>query len=79
MRCKIAVTLLLAAVYFAMNIESLSTGDEDLPSITHSGYLDVNKHDGSQIFYTYYEPQEPHSTAPILLWLQVYPGTLLLY
>ena len=44
----------------------------DLPNVTHSGYLDVNKDDGSQIFYSYYERQEHHNdaSAPVLLWLQ---------
>ena len=48
-----------------------SSDSKLLPNVTYSGYLDVNKHDGSRIFYSYYEAQEPHKHAPILLWLQV--------
>lgn len=44
----------------------------NLPDVTHTGYLNVNKDDGSRIFYSYYESQQTLtvSTAPILLWLQ---------
>ena len=44
-----------------------------LPDVTHSGYLVVNKDDGSRIFYSYYEAQaqQNEAGAPILLWLQV--------
>lgn len=44
----------------------------NLPYVTHTGYLNVNKDDGSRIFYSYYESQQTLtvSTAPILLWLQ---------
>ena len=43
-----------------------------LPNVTHSGYVDVDKADGSQIFYTYYEAQEEVTkSTPVLLWLQV--------
>ena len=43
-----------------------------LPNVTHSGYVDVDKADGSQIFYTYYEAQEEvTNSTPVLLWLQV--------
>ena len=43
-----------------------------LPNVTHSGYVDVDKTDGSQMFYTYYEAQERVTkNTPILLWLQV--------
>ena len=47
-------------------------GIKSLPNVTHSGYVDVNKADGSQIFYTYYEAQEEVTkSTPVLLWLQV--------
>lgn len=43
-----------------------------LPIVTHSGYLHVDKEDGSQIFYTYYEAEEEVGKGtPVLLWLQV--------
>ena len=41
---------------------------------TYSGYLSTNR-DGSELFYAYYEPQEAKdqaSSAPTLLWLQVW-------
>ena len=50
---------------------SSSTG-ADLPEVTSSDYLQLNKSDGSQMFYAYYESQEEASNrTPILLWLQV--------
>ena len=43
-----------------------------LPDVSSSGYVKLNKSDGSEMFYAYYEAQESASDAtPILLWLQV--------
>lgn len=50
---------------------AIALSSETVPNKTHSGYLDVNKQDGSKIFYTYYEAQEVKKGCPILLWLQV--------
>ncbi len=45
----------------------------NLPNVTHSGYLDVNKKEQAALFYAYYERQNDTlgNDAPIILWLQV--------
>lgn len=50
----------------------LGLASSDLPNTTSSGYLDLRKSDGSQMFYAYYEAEESRTNnTPILLWLQV--------
>lgn len=44
---------------------------------THSGYLPVNSEGGSEMFFIFYEAEDPVSgpdTTPIVLWLQGGPG-----
>ena len=49
-----------------------SRSGKHLPDVSSSGYVKLNKSDGSEMFYAYYEAQESASDAtPILLWLQV--------
>lgn len=44
----------------------------DLPNVTSSGHLTLQKSDGSEMFYAYYESKTPATQAtPVLLWLQV--------
>ncbi|GFR46687.1 hypothetical protein Agub_g8305 [Astrephomene gubernaculifera] len=48
-----------------------------LPEPTSFGYLEVNPEKGSEMFYMYYEAQEPIKSdkpTPIVLWLQGGPG-----
>ena len=62
---------ILFGYLFSAWLCSLSVG-ADLPSVTYSGYVQLNKSDGSQMYYAYYESQEETSKqTPILLWLQV--------
>lgn len=63
--------LLLVSLNNDLHTKAALTGDSS-PNVTHSGYLDVDKDDGSRIFYSYYEAQNWHENAPIILWLQVF-------
>lgn len=65
----------LVPIVFGSLVSLISTqalAGSDLPDVTSSGYLTLNKSDGSEMFYAYYEAEGSiaHS-APILLWLQV--------
>jgi hypothetical protein len=65
---RLGLTLI---AYFLFSVVG-ACGVGTLPNVTHSGYLEVDKEDGSQIFYTYYEAQEKvDKDTPVLLWLQV--------
>lgn len=68
---RLGLTLI---AYFLFSVVG-ACGVGTLPNVTHSGYLEVDKEDGSQIFYTYYEAQEKvDKDTPVLLWLQGGPG-----
>jgi hypothetical protein len=48
-----------------------------VPQPTSSGYVPVNTSLGSEMFYVFYEAQQPANTAsktPIILWLQACNG-----
>ena len=58
---------LLALIWCVAGVSATS-----VPNVTDSGDLPVNKADGSQIFYSYYEAQgDVSDSTPIILWLQV--------
>lgn len=78
-RLDIITILLVLSGCSACRAELSPITDLSLPVVTHSGYLDVSKDDGSQIFYTFYEAQEQNDDdAPIILWLQVSGGNFFL-
>jgi len=65
---RLGVQLLACLVIHVVGVSGVGS----LPNVTHSGYLEVDKEDGSHIFYTYYEAQgKVDKNTPILLWLQV--------
>lgn len=58
--------------YTSYIVIAMAAPQSDLPNTTYSGYLFINKSDGSELFYAYYEAQgQMESEAPLLLWLQV--------
>ena len=69
---------LVFSTLVTLSFAAVSAGS-DLPNVTFSGHLELQKSDGSDMFYAYYESQMlvTHAT-PILLWLQVallFPST----
>ena len=50
-----------------------STSGDSNP-FANSGFFNVNKTVGGMMYYVFFEAQDGHSKAPIILWLQGGPG-----